>query len=615
MPIETTFDSVRKPSQSFQSPGGPNPELTPDPSPKSASPQPPEPRPKRRFAPQLVETSRRARRVGDAGPATKPTDKTDITPYTNHIYTSRPRARRKNDDADPDRPSPPTRRETEEAFVLEYLLELAKKQSEKQIQEAALAAFPNSRAREGGVAHFYYDEGSGSDLGDDGFSSPKPAAHRPGRKSSDQDMGWWQQHMQQHAQQLAHDRGEDLTERDEDVIMESDEHLDKMDLSTPPDPLWTTASSRAAAPPQDRRDSTASTPRALVGGESHTLASAYSAPSTVHQSKKRQAEPVERDLCDAPQPRRSRDGELPGSAAPLRIPVETGFQNSKPSPFATPFGNFLKPHDPKVQKMQKLASPPMQGKDLTFRRCPSPKLTKLQPNHPFSHHGAEDLNRDATGQAGLWRGYCFRTDSKDAYLAPSDLKGPAMIKTPHPPETPREGDASSSSGSDDMCLNVAPAAAGAATTGVSVGVGHHRGKSQAEAKGVHMLAGLDERLRHEVARLERDEKIAQEFNDEFVTQVYNYLSLGYPATAGGFDEELSRISKMSVDELRRNDGNQMAKGHMLEMNLDETPEAARCPRWKALRIYVLEWARQHPDLDSLDPLSWWVRERRGSWAI
>lgn len=134
--------------------------------------------------------------------------------------------------------------------------------------------------------------------------------------------------------------------------------------------------------------------------------------------------------------------------------------------------------------------------------------------------------------------------------------------------------------------------------------------------GAEELSGLKERLQREKANAERDDKILQEFDGGFVTQVYNYLSLGYPAMARGFDEELSRISHIGIDQLRRDDAKQMAKGHMVEVRVDESaPEEERCPRWVALRSYITEWARQHPDLDNLDPLAWGVRERRGSWAI
>ncbi|KAF4975157.1 hypothetical protein FDECE_18597, partial [Fusarium decemcellulare] len=192
---------------------GPNPEPTPEPSPRSPSPVPQELRPKRRFAPQLIESSRRSRRVGDAGPATKPTDKTDITPYTKNIYTAtKHRGRRRGDghDAEDSPVERARRRESEDEGVLSYLLELAAKEAERQMQEAALAAFPNSHAREGGVDHFYFRESSGSDNSPE---STSPVHHHHGhpighhhnnvrRQSSDSNLNWWHKHMQEHAEQV-----------------------------------------------------------------------------------------------------------------------------------------------------------------------------------------------------------------------------------------------------------------------------------------------------------------------------------------------------------------------------------------------------------------------------
>jgi len=85
--------------------------------------------------------------------------------------------------------------------------------------------------------------------------------------------------------------------------------------------------------------------------------------------------------------------------------------------------------------------------------------------------------------------------------------------------------------------------------------------------------------------------------------------------ARAFDEELSKISHMSIEELEVDDAKQMASGHLMQPAEAEMAEENRCPRWRALKMYIFEWARQHPDLDSLDPLAWGVRERRGSWAI
>lgn len=527
VPIETTFQSVRK---SNNRPPGPNPELTPEPSPRSTSP-PREHKQKRKFAPQLIESSRRSRRVGDAGPATRPTDKTDITPYTKNIYTAKHVSRRPWDDgADEElrRPMPPTRRETEDEGVKEYLLELAAKEAQRLIHEEALAAFPNSHAREGGVAHFYFQESSDSDElaeetpGDD-------TQQRLRRKSSNLGINWWHKHMQEHVQQAKDD--EDAMDVD---VEPTDSELDKMDLSAPPDPLWTT-SKRAE---EEQKPSTK--PQSDVQG------------------------PIKTDF-----------------AAPSAAIKPAG------SPFGTPFGGLLTKADPK-EKKKKGVSPPMLGDDLVFRTCPSPKHTKLETDHPFVEKGRPNKHQDLEGGGGLWRGYCYRSESDEAYIVPAQLRPAPMISTPLPPQTPGGPMAT-----DYFSSEPSPV-----------------GKS-----GLHALQGLEERLRRAQARAEKYEKIAKDFTDDFVTQVYNYLSLGYPAMARGFDDELSRISRIDIEELRSDDDKPLAKGYMLELKLQDSRAGQKCPRWRALREYITEWGMQHPDLDNLDPMAWGVRERRGSWGI
>ncbi|KAJ5714318.1 uncharacterized protein N7483_011499 [Penicillium malachiteum] len=109
--------------------------------------------------------------------------------------------------------------------------------------------------------------------------------------------------------------------------------------------------------------------------------------------------------------------------------------------------------------------------------------------------------------------------------------------------------------------------------------------------------------------------ISDEFNDTFVTQIYNYLSLGYPCVARDYDQELSRISGIPVDDLRRDDQHTNARGYVVAPEEDRTVEA--CTRWKALRLYIREWARQQPNMaeEETGLESWGMRERRGSWAI
>jgi hypothetical protein len=618
VPIETTFESLRH--RKTNQTQGPAAELTPEPSPRSPSPVPRELLPTRKFAPQLVETSRRVRRVGDTGPATKPADKTDITPYTNHIYVQRSKSRRRlaEDQGTTLQPAP-TRRESEDEDVSTYLLNIAAREAERQIEEAALAAFPNSRAREGGVAHFYFREGSDDEASLEGTPPVVGQPLRPGyqprvprRKSSD--LGWWHKAMQEHAEQLAVDRGE---EPHDEGSQDSDSELDNVSLSGPPDPIWltnkrhVTKESTIGSYPGDRGPI----------GESH-MPLIQSEPFVIGENNMDYippSSPVSRPIGESfmpyiPSAPAGKAGAMPYAPASQILP-ETGFRNQGGG-FGRPLGGYgyKRDGDTELRKMRNAASPPMLGDDLRFRSCLSPKQTKLEPDHPFADLLASDeQNRDITEQSGLWRGYCYRNDSKGSPMISPLLHGPPMIQTPV--ATTMHGDPFAAAfGQVDVSAEPESIVTPALTPSVAESLAEHCMRN-GEPEGINMLSGIDERLQHDKVAAERVEKILAEFDDKFITQVYNYLSLGYPVIARAFDDELSKFSKMPVEHLTSEDEKTMAKGHILEMKLEGTPEGKRCPRWRALKVYICEWARQHPDLEALDPLAWGVRERRGSWAI
>lgn len=249
-----------------------------------------------------------------------------------------------------------------------------------------------------------------------------------------------------------------------------------------------------------------------------------------------------------------------------------------------------------AKAMRKGASPPMLGADLKFRMCPSPKATKFESDQRVDIQP----NRSLTG-GGLWGGYCVAEDP-DEYMSPFVARGPDMIQTP---TTERE-DPFASAFSNTLSRPASPK----------------------ETGGVRMVAGIDERLKAEIARSKKNDALLLEFDDTFISQVYNYLSLGYPAIARQFDRELSKISKTPEIELRIDDSRGDAKGYIgiSGPNFGEaqskTPTKRNfdhknyCARWKALKIYVLEWARQHPNLSNgVATPAWGVRERRGSWAL
>jgi hypothetical protein len=357
-------------------------------------------------------------------------------------------------------------------------------------------------------------------------------------------------------------------------------------------------------------------------------------------------------------------GDMPYVPA-SQIPPETSFRHHSPfAPFAAERDMSLE-RARQQHRLRLKSSPPMLGQDLTFRRCPSPKQTKLEPDHLWdvaTGGTLEDHNRDPTEQHGLWRGYCYTTDQTEK-LAPAERL--VMITTPLP-HTSLTGEkdpfARDFTGSVPATFSEEPTplagVTNRATGSVSVPgvVPEHRTKNQAP-KGLHMLQNLqnlDEKLKKEKAAADLEEKIAAEFDDHFVSQVYNYLSLGYPATARQYDGELSKISRIGVDELEAGDeaimegvwgshahahagvdgnGNGVVNGNgsdggeekkkvgatghiMLDSEAkDGVSEEDRCPRWKALKLYIYEWARQHPDLNAISPSAWGVQERRGSWGI
>jgi hypothetical protein len=273
-------------------------------------------------------------------------------------------------------------------------------------------------------------------------------------------------------------------------------------------------------------------------------------------------------------------------------PFWTNGMTSKPGPFIS------RGTQTEAESLRSAAAPPMLGADLKFRMCPSPKATKFESDQRID----VQLNRHQDG-GGLWGGYCVAEESGE-YLTPS-VKGPMLIQTPYA----EQDDPFSLAFSDDLVAN-----------------GDKPSKSQ--DSGIRMLVGVNETLKAEVQKSRAQEALLAEFDDSFVTQVYNYLSLGYPSLARPYDAELARISRIPEDQLRIDDDKKDARGYIgigdPSSSNGSTPEeggddenAGYCARWKALRIYIMEWAHQHPSMSHgvTSPSAWGVRARRGSWAI
>ncbi|ORY64279.1 uncharacterized protein BCR38DRAFT_301705, partial [Pseudomassariella vexata] len=574
VPIETIFDSYRVDNTRNKNPHGPTAELTPDPSPTSSL-HPPTPLllplPKRKFAPQLIETSRRARRAGQQGPATKPTDKTDITPGTNHIYA--PKSKPKRTDGSAPRSWATrnydlrNRRESCDEDFAGYLLAVAAREAHRQRElEQAMSAFPNG-VRPAGVEHFFVRDNSEDEHAYDVDALLRHGTSKLIRRKST-DPGWAAREMRQHVEKLTN------IDKLVRVRASSNESLDAevehMEIAPPPeDPLWTTTGPRPDS--RGHGDAESQSP-CITASSPRPMGSPYVAPAEV---------------------------VAPSSHVQ---PETTGFRSS---PFGNPFAAYNDKEDQLLRRMRNAASPPMLGSDLKFRMCSSPKATRMEPGHPYPLDGVsarpEEQNRDVSGNTGLWRGYCVAQANEEA--TSSGLHGPTLLATPGEPLTPVDP--------FSMAFSCTTSTDGTSTPHSPISPS----KRHSQPRGLHLLSGLDERLKKEQVRKDNQERIRAEFDDAFVTQVYNYISLGYPATARAFDEELSKISGIRVEELQQDDSKEFGKGFMLEMEM-QARSKTKPPRWRALKLYIWEWARQHPDLDREgNPLAWGMRERRGSWAI
>ncbi|RDW64277.1 uncharacterized protein DSM5745_09688 [Aspergillus mulundensis] len=243
-----------------------------------------------------------------------------------------------------------------------------------------------------------------------------------------------------------------------------------------------------------------------------------------------------------------------------------------------------------LTQLRQLASPPMLGSDLTFPQSLTPETSICErPNGVYENRSslsslsglwsASPRSSAHHDVGGLWNGTC-KPDRNSTHGAATLLTG--LITPRHDMED-------------------------------ATGLSDEPSKAQAP---LHRNTQLD------VQSLGNDshhsEYVNEEFNDAFVTQIYDYLSLGYPSIARYYDYELSKVSGVSVASLRADDLIVDAKGHVGVHDFSNNGATnGACMRWTALRLYIQEWVRQQPQMLEAgryrDP--WGVRERKGSWAV
>ena len=310
------------------------------------------------------------------------------------------------------------------------------------------------------------------------------------------------------------------------------------------------------------------------------------------------------------QRRLQKAGELPpdpGAKAALDVAKDRQSAEERPTGFVLLQG-LPKMSREDEKRMRKAVSPPMLGGDILFPKSVSPQATQLAVDQYPGHHPAysEAKSRNNSGLwtpgsgsssrrpsvIGLWHGVCTAQTS----ILPSTKILQMGLMTPHAEcDDPFSSLVSPSwpSGSNPLAT-----------------------RNELPPTPSRSLERKDSVLDDPAYLAKRlEEQLDIEFHDAFVTQVYNYLSIGYPSLARKFDYELSKISKIPIEELRKDDGRKNTKGYIDAPEGADARDSRPCVRWKALKLYVKEWGRQQPLMKPGGGPEWGERGRRGSWAI
>ncbi|TKA22312.1 hypothetical protein B0A50_08037 [Salinomyces thailandicus] len=311
------------------------------------------------------------------------------------------------------------------------------------------------------------------------------------------------------------------------------------------------------------------------------------------------------------------------------------------SPWWQPDAYDVEQNDQELKSMQDRARPPMLGKDIVFPRSKSPEPARFdvtqgsatlrnqmcyltehansrqsgdeeglwRPPSPGNEHVAAARAKAAESpqhstSAGLWGGLCVDDGEQGKQGMLGVPSGPTGLLTPRvsePTINPFEQSFA------------APSSVAVPTIGIKTPNTPPQ-DDQSSARIDNVVMG-DRDL---------DDLMARDYPDAFITQVYNYLSLGYPSLARPFDAELAKISHIPLAELRKDDAvaKQSPKGYIrlgpdFEGGGGEGITEQECKRWQALRLYVREWARQEKDMVKIDGPggNWGTGARRGSWAL
>ncbi|CAD0095721.1 unnamed protein product [Aureobasidium vineae] len=322
----------------------------------------------------------------------------------------------------------------------------------------------------------------------------------------------------------------------------------------------------------------------------------------------------------------------------------------KPSPWWNPAGHDFAGSnypDSEARAMRDRARPPMLGTDLTFPRSASPEPARFDVTQGSNQLRSQmcyltEQSQIEVSPEGLWGG---KKASGDASLHQKSVQKSQHTIYSQKSTTSQNGGGlwggfcvdDAKSGENGLAPPTSGTQTGLMTPAVEPPNPFETGFSlppqtilpktpltppeNVDFHSIDIILSEDQDL---------DEVMEREFPDSFVTQVYNYLSLGYPTIARAFDEELCKISHVPISDLRHDDeiAKNMPRGYIrlgedFEGRGDGTNqllEEGGCARWTALKKYIREWARQEKNMVKTGSSgtglggNWGTGARRGSWA-
>lgn len=262
-------------------------------------------------------------------------------------------------------------------------------------------------------------------------------------------------------------------------------------------------------------------------------------------------------------------------------------------------------------EMRKAARAPLAGQDLQYPFCQSPIQTRFDTGQIYREREPPDLDL-STDCSGLWtpEGGLSRKGSTHGLWMGTCAKS-------------AEDSQSSTTGRIVQTGLLTPAAEQDNEAIITLSQRHHHRNHSPPLSPPDSDDDCKPKPCSATPLPSDDENLfSEEFPDSFITQVYNYISLGYPSMARKFDTELSKITKVPLEELRIDDANSNANGYVGAPERVAEGKQEKCPRWAALKKYVREWARQQSRMIGvgMDGVhtggrDWGHLEKKGSWAI